>query len=433
MNNLPKIAIIGRPNVGKSSLFNTICKKRVSIVADFEGVTRDLVIEKTSFFEKDFILIDSGGIQEKGIDYSDEIEVQTEKAIQMADAILFVVDGKIGPTLVDQTIAKRILKSKKRAFLAVNKADNQNQNYIEEFLGFGIPEIFPISCTQTLGIEDLLERVLAGFSPSREMEEQQVDIAIIGRPNVGKSTLMNYLLQEERSIVGNEAGTTRDAVCEKFSFQHMQALLIDTAGIRRKRKEKSVMEKFASMRTLEAIKKAKLCLLVVDASCKLTVEDKKIASMVEKEGKGLIFLFNKWDLVKEVRMEHYLSLLYKEDPFLQNYPILFLSAKTGRNVEKIEREIQKVAAELGKKLSTSQINSCIEKAMRRYHPPMLLGKRLRIYYAVQIGSYPPRFTFFCNNPSLMTKTYQKYLSHEMRKSFGFLGAPLFLQMKGKKR
>jgi GTPase len=430
-SSLPKIVICGRPNVGKSSLFNRICKKRVSIVADEEGVTRDVIMEKASFFEKSFYLLDTGGIEGRGIDFQKELEDKAKEVIDLADLIIMVVDGQVGPQLQDLTIAKKLHQSGKKIILAVNKTESIPPEKLHDFKSLGVDAVVPISCSQGEGVEDLLGEALSYFPDFDESQEDtKAGIAIIGRPNVGKSTLMNQLLGSERSIASPIAGTTRDAVSEDFSDEGI--ILIDTAGLRRKKSEKSVIEKFAAMRTKEAIENAKLCLIVVDMEDGFTTEDAKIVHMAEKEGKGIIVLCNKWDEVKDVRMEHMQKALLYKFPMLAHYPFLFISAKTGRNIDKIKQLMRQTLEELSKKIPTPQLNDVVHRAVTKYQPARIMGKRLKVFYAVQVGTMPPRFALFVNRPDLMMRSYQKYLIHALREAFSFQGAPIFLHLKGKK-
>lgn len=429
MNKTPTIAIVGRPNVGKSSLFNRLCQKRVSIVADIEGVTRDFLIEEGSFFDKKFHLIDTGGIAGKEISFSKEIEEKVEKVIDFSDLVILVIDGQVGVQLGDISIAKKLLHKKKKIILAVNKMDRLGED-AEIYSSLGIKDKVAISCSHGHGIEELLNKACSYLPEKKETENpSSMEIAIVGKPNVGKSTLMNYLLKEKRSIESEIAGTTRDRISAPFD----NLVLVDTAGIRKKKSEKNIMEKFAASCTKEAIDKSKICLVLLDSSEGFTAEDKKIVRLLEKEGKGIILLFNKWDKVKEVRMEHYAKEIKECNKVLSYYPMLFISAQTGRNVDKIKTLIDQVTKELDKKITTPELNDLIKKAMERYHPPMLFGKRLKVYYATQIASFPPRFSLFINQKRLVSKTYQKYLIHELRKAFGFFGAPVYLHLKDKKK
>ncbi|MCH9611137.1 MAG: GTPase Der [Chlamydiales bacterium] len=434
---LKKLAIVGRPNVGKSAIFNRICKKRISIVDEMEGVTRDRIYAQADIFGYPFELIDSGGIDFRGSDaFRKEIVEQTKVAIEEADALVMIVDATVGLLDLDREVALELLKTDKPVVLAVNKVDNANmESLLHQFHPLGIPNIFAVSATQGTGLADLLECAMERFKDELPPEEEETTIrlSIVGKPNTGKSTLLNSLLDETRSLVSPIAGTTRDSLDVPFEHMGQQFVLIDTAGIRHKNAEKDVVEKFAAIRTKEAIDRSQICLLILDATKGLTTHDKRIARMIEKEGKGCIILLNKWDLVKGYRMESCLKVIRQESPFLSHCPILFISAKTGRNLSLIIPEVQKVHEALTKRLSTHQLNTFVEKAIQLNHPPMLNGKRLRVYYLTQVGSEPPVFVLFVNNKDLMTATYKRYLVNQFRVHHNFLGTPLQLILRGKKK
>lgn len=431
---LLKLAIVGRPNVGKSALFNRICKQKISIVDEAEGVTRDRLYARAELFGLPFEVIDTGGIHagSKAL-FNEEIKRQAEIAIEEADALIQVVDAQVGVTTLDEQVAKILLRTKKPVCLAVNKIDHpQQKNEMIPFYALGISKIVPVSAAQGWQIAELLESALEGFSrTSQEEETCGTKVAIVGRPNVGKSSLVNFILQEDRCVVSPIPGTTRDSVDITFTSDGALYTLIDTAGIRRKKAEHEVVDKFAAIRTARAIERADLCLLMLDAQEGMTAQDKKIAKQIEEAGKGCVILLNKWDLVKGFRMEHCLQSLEQEVPFLQHCPKIFLSAKTGRNVEKIFPQVQAVVAHSKNRISTGQLNRFIESAMQKNHPPMLSGKRLRIYYMTQIDISPPRFLLFVNQPKLMMDTYQKYLYNQFREEYGFEGVPLVFHLRGK--
>lgn len=437
MSNLPKLAIVGRPNVGKSALFNRICKKKIAIVDEAEGVTRDRLYVETEFFGLPFILIDTGGINARSTAmFNEEIKRQAEIAIEEADTIVMVVDAHVGLTDLDVEIAQILHRTKKPVCLAVNKIDNLTEEHlIYQFQNLGITKKVAVSAIQGWHIAELLEDAFEGFSREGllETEHSGIHIAIVGRPNVGKSSLVNYLLDEERCIVSPIPGTTRDSIDIPFVHQDQLYSLIDTAGIRRKRAEHEVVDKFAAIRTERAIERADICLLMLDAQQGITREEKKIANMIEEAGKGCILLFNKWDLVKGFRMEHCMRGIEDEVPFLQHCPKIFMSAKTGRNVEKLFDVIQQVYTDSKKRISTHQLNKFVAACLQKNHPPMIQGKRLRIYYMAQVSVQPPKFILFVNYPNLMIESYKKYLYNQFREIYGFLGVPILLYLKGKQK
>lgn len=431
-----KIALVGRPNVGKSALFNRICQKRISIVDEQEGITRDRLYAQAEVFGRSFTLIDTGGIDTSDtMPFNQEIRIQAQIAIAEADAIILVVDGLIGPHPLDEEVAKLLLHSKKPVIVAVNKIDNVNEEVrIHDFHSLAVRDLIAVSALQGYQIAELLEKALSYVPVQEEIEEVAVGgirVAIVGRPNVGKSTLLNHLLHEERSIVSPIAGTTRDAIDVQIHHQGQDYLLIDTAGIRRKKAEKEVVDKFAAIRTEEAIAKADVCLLVLDSYEGFTTQEKRIASEIESLGKSCILVFNKWDLVKNFRMEHALKGVREEIPFLNHCPTLFISALKERNLDRIFPLIKEVYAERQKRITTGGLNKFIEACLQKYHPPLIIGKRLRIYYMTQVETNPPKFVLFVNNPTLMTENYRKYLINHFRESYGFSGCPLVLELRGK--
>lgn len=435
MRKPPKLAIVGRPNVGKSALFNRICKQRISIVDEAEGVTRDRLYAEAEIFGFPFTVIDTGGIDSQStLPFNEEVKRQAEIAIEEADAIVMVVDSRIGITSLDKEIAKILLKTPKSLCLAVNKVDNPEEEYLMyQFDSLGIPRKVAVSATQGYHIAELLECAFEGFSREDVYEDidPSIKVAIVGRPNVGKSSLLNTILQEERCIVSPLPGTTRDSIDISFTYDGEQLTLIDTAGIRRKHAEHDVVDKFAAIRTERAIERSDICLFILDAQQGITAQEKKIANEIEQQGKGCILIFNKWDLVKGFRMEHCLRGIEEEAPFLKHCPKVFISAKTGRNVETIFPLIKQVYEESSKRITTHQLNKFIVDAQQRNHPPMITGKRLRIYYMTQVDIKPPRFILFVNIPHLMSDSYKKYLYNQFRETYGFTGVPIFLHLKGK--
>lgn len=435
MGNLPKLAIVGRPNVGKSALFNRLCQRRISIVDEAEGVTRDRLYAVADCFGKPYELIDTGGIDPRSkVPFGEEIRRQAQIAIEEADALILVVDGAVGLTELDREVAQILRRKNKPVTLAVNKVDDHAQmDRCLDFHSLGFSHLFGISASHGLNVADLLVTALrdVDWNKGGKEEEACVKVAVVGRTNVGKSTLVNYLLDEDRCVVSPIPGTTRDSVDIDLDVEGVRYRLIDTAGIRRKKAEQDVVDKFAAIRTEWAIDRADVCLLMLSSAEGMTGQEKRIANQIEAAGKGCILLFNKWDLVKGFRMEHCLKACRDEVPFLEHCPALFISAKEGRNIEKIFPEIDRVADEAKRRITTGELNRFLEKAIQAYHPPMLQGKRLRVYYGSQVAVSPPRFVLFVNRPELMVDSYLKYLINSFRKEFSFAGIPLTFSLRGK--
>ena len=433
---LPRIALVGRPNVGKSALFNRICQQRISIVDEQEGITRDRLYARADLFGRPFILIDTGGIDfSRTLPFAELVQRQAEFAIEEADAVILVVDGQVGVNPYDEEIAKRLVKTKKPLLLAVNKIDQQGHDgETHTFYSLGIKNIFGVSALQGHQVAEMLEEALRTIPPHEEppLPEDAIRVAIVGRPNVGKSTLLNALLKEERSIVSPIAGTTRDAIDILYEAGGQNYLLIDTAGIRRKKAEKEVVDKFAAIRTVEAVARADVCLLILDSFEGFTTQEKRIAREIEENGKSCILLFNKWDLVKGLRMEHALRGIREAVPFLGHCPTLFISATEQRNLEKVLPLVKEVSTQRHLRIGTGQLNQFVASCLQKYHPPLITGKRLRIYYLTQVESNPPKFVLFVNYPELMTETYKKYLINRLRETFPFPGCPIQFELRGKK-
>lgn len=436
MTHLRKLAIVGRPNVGKSALFNRICKQKIAIVDEAEGITRDRLYAEGELFGMRFEVIDTGGINPRSkVEFNEEIKRQAEIAIEEADTIIQVVDGHVGVTDLDKEVAKILLRTKKPVCLAVNKIDNLSQtSLLHQFYSLGISTIVAVSAAQGWQIAELLEAAFEKMPSLKNDEEETtptIKVTIVGRPNVGKSSLVNYLLDDNRCIVSPIPGTTRDSVDVSFTYDNQLYTLIDTAGVRRKRAEHEVVDKFAAIRTDRAIERADLCLLMLDVEEGMTAQDKKIANRIEEAGKGCIILFNKWDLVSGFRMEHCLKGIEEEVPFLAHCPKIFTSAKFGRNIDKIFPLVQEVYENSRKRITTHQLNKFIITALQKNHPPMITGKRLRIYYMAQVDVQPPKFILFVNYPNLMTDTYKKYLYNQFRETYVFTGVPIDIYLKGK--
>ncbi len=438
MKNHLKLALVGRPNVGKSALFNRISKKRIAIVDEAEGITRDRLYTDAEVFGQVFEVIDTGGINpQSDAPFQEEIRRQAEIAIVEADVIVMVVDAVVGLTLLDEFVGKLLLRTKKPVILAVNKVDDLDKlSLLYPFYSLGISRMVAVSATQGFQIAELLEEAFKGLTfpnPSDEKTDKNICIAITGRPNVGKSTLVNYLLDEQRCVVSPIAGTTRDSIDVEVEANGQRFTLIDTAGIRRKKSEHEAVDKFAAIRTERAIDRADICVFMIDAVRGITIQDQKIVKEIETQGKGCILLLNKWDLVKGCRMEHCLKSIEIELPFLSHCPMLFVSAQSGRNLEKLFETIVEVHAQQTRRVTTGQLNKFLEKVIQKCHPPMLGGKRLRIYYMAQVDVQPPRFVMFVNKTELMVETYKKYMINQFREMYGFAGSPIEFFLKGRQK
>ncbi len=437
----PIVAIIGKPNVGKSRFFNYIVGQRISIVEDTPGVTRDRVYADTSWRDREFTLIDTGGIEPESQDIIiSQMREQANIAIGVADVIIFMTDIKQGVTAADTEIAMMLKKSHKPIILVCNKSDNYGEPPAElyEFYNLGIGEPHPISAANAIGIGDLLDEIYDKLPPKDENESDndRIKVAIIGKPNVGKSSLLNKILGEDRSIVSNIAGTTRDAIDSNFENEYGKYTFIDTAGVRKKAKVNESIEKFSVMRTLLAIERADVCLVLIDANEGVTDQDAKILGEAHEAGKGIIIVVNKWDEIEKENgtLEKFKKEVYNSLSYASYAPILFISAKTGQRVNKIFEMVNHVAEENDKRISTSVINEVINEAIAVVQPPTDKGKRLKIMYGTQACSKPPTFVIFCNNKSLFHFSYQRYLINCFRNNFGFEGTPvrLIIREKGEK-
>jgi GTP-binding protein len=427
----PIVAIIGKPNVGKSTFFNYLAGSRISIVQDTPGVTRDRVYAETNWRGRNFTLVDTGGIEPNSEDIIlSQMREQANLAIAMANVIIFLTDIKQGVTAADREIALMLKKSGKPIVLVCNKADNFQKDKDEayEFYNLGIGEPFPISATNALGIGDVLDKIYESFPPKEENDEDDevIKVAVIGKPNVGKSSLINKILGENRSIVSDIAGTTRDAIDTDFENEYGKYVLIDTAGIRKKSKVKESIEKFSIMRTLLAIERADVCLMMIDAKEGVTDQDAKIAGEAHEAGKGVIIVVNKWDTVEKETgtLEKYKQEIYERLKYLSYAPIIFISAKTGQRVNKLFDLINHVKEQNSLRISTSVINQVINEAIAIVQPPTDKGKRLRIFYGTQASTRPPTFVIFVNNKELFHFSYERYLVNQIRKEFGLEGTPV---------
>ena len=434
----PIVAIIGKPNVGKSTFFNYLAGSRISIVQDTPGVTRDRVYADTNWRGRNFTLIDTGGIEPDSEDIIlSQMREQANLAIQMADVIIFLTDIRQGVTAADKEIALMLKKSGKPIVLVCNKADNfeKERQEIYEFYNLGIGEPFPISATNAIGIGDVLDEIYEKFPPKQEGEEDDdiIKVAVIGKPNVGKSSLINKILGQNRAIVSNIAGTTRDAIDTPFENETGKYILIDTAGVRKKSKVTESIEKFSIMRTLLAIERADVCLMMIDAQEGVTDQDAKIAGEAHEAGKGIIIVVNKWDAIEKENgtLENYRKKIYEKLSYLSYAPVIFISAKTGQRVPKLFELIHQVAEENSKRISTSVLNQVINEAIAMVQPPTDKGKRLKILYGTQASTKPPTFVIFVNNKELFHFSYERYLINQFRKEFGLQGTPVRIMVREK--
>ena len=427
----PTVAIIGKPNVGKSTFFNYIVGSRISIVEDTPGVTRDRVYAETNWRGREFTVIDTAGIEPESEDIIiSQMREQAKIAIEIADVIIFLTDVKQGVTAADQEIALMLKKSKKPVVLVCNKADNmsRDKNEIYEFYNLGIGEPYPISAANALGIGDVLDAIFEKLPEKKagEDEDDRIRVAVRGKPNVGKSSLINKILGQNRTIVSSIAGTTRDAIDTEYQNQYGKYVLIDTAGIRRKSKVKESIEKFSIMRTLLAIERADVCLMMIDANEGVTDQDAKIAGEAHEAGKGVIIVVNKWDEYEKETgtLEKYKKEVYNKLSYLSYAPIIFISAKTGQRVDKLFTMINNVAEQNAMRVSTSVLNQVINEAIAVVQPPSDKGKRLKILYGTQVSTKPPTFVIFVNNKELFHFSYERYLVNQIRKEFGLVGTPI---------
>ena len=434
----PIVAIVGRPNVGKSLLFNKLTGRRTAIVEDTPGVTRDRLYGDCEWNGRTFSLVDTGGI-EPGTD-SEMLQFmrrQAEIAIETADVIIMVTDVTVGLTAADSAVGSMLQRSKKPVVLAVNKCDSVGQVNADvyEFYALGLGDPIEVSAVHGHGTGDLLDACVAAFPEEVEEEEDEdvIKVAIIGKPNVGKSSLLNRILGEERVIVSNVAGTTRDAIDSYFENEHGKYLFIDTAGMRRKSKVDDAIERYSNLRTVSAIERADVCLILVDAQEGVTDQDTKIAGLAHEAGKASIIVVNKWDAVeKDTNTMAKMTEEVRRDLAYMTYaPVVFLSALTGQRVDRIFEEINAVSNAAAMRVTTGMLNNILEDAMARVQPPSDKGRRLKIYYMTQAGVKPPHFVIFCNDARLFHFSYQRYLENQIRSVFGLVGTPVRITIRQK--
>ena len=434
----PIIAIVGRPNVGKSMLFNKIIGRRLSIVEDTPGVTRDRIYAPGEWCGREFMLVDTGGIEPKADDVMlSKMRMQAQIAIDNADVIIFVTDIKTGLTASDQEVAGMLQRSRKPIVLAVNKVDSVGavDPDFYEFYNLGLGDPIAVSAVHGHGTGDLLDACVQYFPPEDEEEEEDdaIKVAVIGKPNAGKSSLVNKILGEERVIVSNVAGTTRDAIDSRFTNDKGSFVFIDTAGMRKKSKIEEDIEKYSVLRATMAIDRADVCLIMIDATEGVTEQDTKVAGMAHEAGKASIIVVNKWDLVEkdDKTMARMTEEIRRDLAYMTYAPILFISAKTGQRVDKLFDMIDYVANQAAFRVTTGMLNTVLADAQTRVQPPTDKGRRLKIYYMTQVGVKPPHFVVFCNDRRLFHFSYQRYLENCIRSTFRLEGTPIILSIREK--
>jgi GTP-binding protein len=434
----PIVAIVGRPNVGKSTLFNKLAGKRISIVQDTPGVTRDRVYAEAEWLRYNFTMIDTGGIEPANDDIIvKQMRRQANIAIETADVIIFIVDGKEGLTASDNEVATMLRKSKKPVVLVVNKVDNlKDENNAYEFYNLGIGEPITISAGQGLGLGDMLDEVVKNFDKSiyETDDDEYIRIAMIGKPNVGKSSLINKLLGEERTIVSDIPGTTRDAIDSYLETEEGKFILVDTAGIRRKSKVKEEIERYSVIRTYTAIERADVCILMIDATDGVTEQDEKIIGYAHELRKAIMVIVNKWDLVEKdgKTLDKFKKELQGNLKFLSYAEYLFISALTGQRTNKVLTMAKYCYDNYNKRISTGILNDVISKAVLMKEPPTVALKRMKIYYATQVATKPPKFVFFVNDESARHFSYERYLENQLRNSFDFKGTGIQIEYRSRK-
>lgn len=427
----PTVAIVGRPNVGKSTLFNKITGQRISIVEDTPGVTRDRIYADASWLDKHFILIDTGGIEPSS---KDEILVQMRRqaqlAIEMADVVVLMTNVRDGVTANDADVASMLLKAQKNIILAVNKVDNIGEPPLEfyEFYNLGLGDPVAISSTHGLGVGDLLDEITAKFPEDADTseDEDEIKVAVIGKPNAGKSSLINKILGEERVIVSNIAGTTRDAIDSHYERDGEKFLFIDTAGMRKRGKIDETVERYSVVRSLAAVDRSDVCVIMIDASEGITEQDTKVAGYAHEQGKACIFAVNKWDIIEknDKTMKQFRDRVREEFAFMSYASIMFISAKTGQRVDKLLEEIKKVNEQHKRRITTGMLNDVLNEATAKQQPPTDKGRRLKLYYGTQASVAPPTFILFANSKELFHYSYLRFIENQIRESFGFEGTPI---------
>ncbi len=430
----PVVALLGRPNVGKSTIFNRLVGKKISIIEDTPGITRDRIYGNVEYQNYNFHLIDTGGIDLENSAFNDEIKVQATLAIDEADVIIFVVDGKEGLTSNDFAVRDMLLRSKCKVIVAINKCDSNKIKETEyEFYELGFEKYFQVSGEHNIGIMELLDEVVSEFEPIEEEYQNLIKFSIIGRPNVGKSSLVNALLNEDRVIVSDVAGTTRDAIDTVFTYHGEEYVVIDTAGMRKKGKVYEAVEKYSLLRSMKAIDRSDVCCIVINAEEGIIEHDKHIAGYAIDAGKAVVLVVNKWDTInnKDTEMKKWKKDIENNFQFMPYAPVVFLSAKTKKRIHTLMPEILRAYENSHKEIKTSLLNNVITDAYSLNLPPSYKGKRLKIYFSTQVSVQPPTFNIQVNSKGLIHFSYERYLENKIRESFDFTGTPSVLQFKNK--
>ena len=431
---LPTIALVGHPNVGKSTIFNKLVGQKVSIIEDTPGVTRDRIYSEANYKDYRFNIIDTGGIDDSKEDFNTEIKIQASIAIDEADVVLFIVDGKEGINSNDYVIRDMLKKSNKKVIVVINKIDSKrSKNHIYDFYELGFDNFVEVSGEQGIGFIELYEEIIKNvdFKEFDIAEDTRLKFSVVGRPNVGKSSLINALLNQERVIVSDVAGTTRDAIDTVLKYNGEEFIVIDTAGMRKKGKIYENVEKYSLLRSMKAIDRSDICLLVINAEEGIIEHDKHIAGYVLEKGKGLIIVVNKWDKVEDKSIKDYLKLIRSEFQFLSYVPVVFTSALTKKRIHTIMPEVLKVSENISRQIKTSVLNDVINDAYMMNLPPSYKGRRLKIYFVNQAGIKPPKFVFHVNSKNLVHFSYERYLENKIRENFDFEGTPIEIQFKNR--
>ena len=430
---IPTVALVGRPNVGKSSVFNRIVGKKISIIEDTPGITRDRIYAVTEYKDYRFNIIDTGGIDISSDKFNEDIKIQAEIAIDEADVVVFVVDGKEGINSNDYVVRDILYKSKKKIIVAINKIDNKKYNEnVYDFYELGFEKYITVSAEHGIGFNDLLDEIIRDFNKQDLIEEDsRLKFCVIGRPNVGKSSLVNALLREERVIVSDEAGTTRDSIDTVFKYDKKEYIVIDTAGMRKRGKIYENVEKYSLLRAMKSIERSDVCVIVINAMEGIIEHDKHIASYALEAGKPMVLVVNKWDLMNDEDIKTFTKKVRAEFQFLTYVPIVFLSAKTGSRLHTLMPEIIKVYNNSRQEIKTSLLNNVIRDAYDLNPAPSYKGRRLKIFYSVQVGIVPIRFNIYVNDKGLVHFSYPRYLENKLRESFDLEGTPIVFQFKNK--